>query len=370
MNPRERLRATLLFGTPDRVPLEPGWPRESTRAAWHNQGLPRDLAGGDVVERAYREAGGALPWPAGEQWFPVNERMIPTFEEKVLERGERTQIVQDWKGNICEISNEFSPRHLREAIDFVTRRWIRCPVETRADWEGMKARYRADDPARVGPFERSGDRPLTLSFSGPFWQLREWLGFENLCLLLVEDPAFAREMVGFWSDHVAGLLERVFRAAQPDLVRISEDMAFKAHAMISPAMAREFLLPVWRRWGRIIRDGGCPLYCVDSDGLTDELIPVWIEAGINLAEPMEVAAGNDLPALRRRWGRGLAFRGGVDKRAIAKGGRVIEDELGRLEGVIRDGGYLPGCDHGVPPDVSWPDFVRYTGLLAKATGWL
>ena len=23
----------------------------------------------------------------------------------------------------------------------------------------------------------------------------------------------------------------------------------------------------------------------------------------------------------------------------------------------------------VPPDVSWPDFVRYVGLLAEATGW-
>jgi len=252
----------------------------------------------------------------------------------------------------------------------VTRRWIRCPVETRADWEGMKARYRPEDPARMGPFERSGDRFLTASFSGPFWQLREWLGFENLCTLLVEDPAFARDMIGFWCDHVAGLLERVFRTAVPDMVRISEDMAYKAHAMISPAMAREFLLPVWQHWGRIIRDGGCSLYCVDSDGLTDELIPVWIEAGINVCEPMEVAAGNDLPALRHRFGASMAFRGGVDKRAIAKGGRAIEDELARLEPVIRDGGYLPGCDHGVPPDVAWPDFVRYTGTLARATGWM
>jgi uroporphyrinogen decarboxylase len=140
--------------------------------------------------------------------------------------------------------------------------------------------------------------------------------------------------------------------------------------MISPDMAREFLLPVWKRWGRIIRDGGCPLFAVDSDGLTDELIPVWLEAGINVCEPMEVAAGNDLPALRRRWGRALAFRGGVDKRMMAKGGRAIEDELRRLEPVVRDGGYVPGCDHGVPPDVSWPDFVRYTGLLARVTGWL
>jgi uroporphyrinogen decarboxylase len=370
MNERDRFLAALTFGTPDRVPLEPGWPRKSTREAWHAQGLPRSVGPDAVLEHAYREAGGRLPWPEGERWFPVNERMIPQFEEKVLERGTRTQIVQDWKGNVCEISNEFTPAYLREAIDFVTRRWIRCPVETRADWEAMKARYRADDPSRVGPFDPAGDRPLLVNFSGPFWQLREWLGFEPLCMLLIEDPSLAADMISFWSDHVAGLLERACRIAVPDMVRISEDMAFKGHAMISPAMARTFLLPVWRRWGRIARDCGCPLYCVDSDGLTDELIPVWIEAGINVCEPMEVAAGNDVPALRRRFGRAMAFRGGVDKRAMARGGCAIEDELKRLDPVIRDGGYVPGCDHGVPPDVSWPDFVRYTGLLAKATGWL
>ena len=40
------------------------------------------------------------------------------------------------------------------------------------------------------------------------------------------------------------------------------------------------------------------------------------------------------------------------------------------EEVIKDGGYIPGCDHGVPSDVSWPNFMLYCELLAKATGWL
>jgi hypothetical protein len=38
--------------------------------------------------------------------------------------------------------------------------------------------------------------------------------------------------------------------------------------------------------------------------------------------------------------------------------------------VIDAGGYIPGCDHGVPSDVTWPDFVEYCRLLAGATGWL
>lgn len=375
MNARARFLAALRFGTPDRVPLSPGWGRRSTRAAWRRQGLPADA--GDPNERAYREAGGKEDWPRGDEFLAVNERMIPQFEEKVLERRATTQIVQDWKGNVCEIGNEFGPEYLREAIDFVTRRWIRCPVESRGDWEAMRRRYDPEAPARLpDDFGSLGERlrkrewPLILRFSGPFWQMREWLGFERLCAAFREDPGLVRDMAAFWGDYILRLMEKALRHAVPDMVHISEDMAFKGHAMISPAMARDFLGPVYGKWGDSLRRAGVPLYGVDSDGYVDELIPVWLEAGVNVVDPMEVAAGNDLPALRGKYGRRLAFQGGVDKRAIAAGGRAIEEEIRRLEPVIRDGGYIPGCDHGVPNNVAWPDYVRYVGLLARSTGWL
>ena len=82
-----------------------------------------------------KPVGGSTAPPMRQERLPVNERMTPLFEEKVLERRERTQIVQDWKGNICEIGNEYSSEYLRDAIDFVTRRWIECPVKTRAEWQ-------------------------------------------------------------------------------------------------------------------------------------------------------------------------------------------------------------------------------------------
>ncbi len=375
MTPRQRYLETLLFGAPDRVPLEPGYGRLSTLRAWHTQGLPPESE--NANERAYREAGGTEPWPKGGPWFHVNERMIPQFEEKVIERGERSQIVQDWKGNICEIGNEFGLEHLRNAVDFVTRRWIKCPVESRADWEDMKRRYDPDDPSRVpedaeqlGRQLADRDWFLEISFPGPFWQVREWVGFEGLCLLFYDDVELVREMFSFWSDYLAAILERTLRFVVPDSVHLSEDMAFKEHSMISPEMAREFLLPAYARWGEIIRGAGCQIYAMDSDGFIGQLIPVWMEAGMNACDPMEVAAGNDLLEFRRAFGRKMAYRGGIDKRAIAKGGEAIEQEIERVSPIIGGGGYIPGCDHGVPADVTWPDYVRYVGLLAEETGWL
>ena len=378
MNSRERYVQTLLFGTPDRVPLDPGYGRKSTRAAWHAQGLPSDIESGDAIaEYAYRLNGGQLAWLTRGEDFAVNTRMIPEFTEEVLSRGERSQIVRDWKGNVCEISNEFTTEYLRNAIDFVTRRWVKCPVESRADWVDMMRRYDPDEPARYpsdaaarGERLQTREWPVTISINGPFWQLREWLGFENLCLLFKDDPAFVREMVAFWDDFVARVLRKALRYLVVDEVHLSEDMAYKSFAMISPAMTRDYLLPVYRHWGDIIRAAGVPVYGMDSDGYIGQLIPIWIDAGINMCDPIEVAAGNDINVFRREFGRRISFRGGVDKRQMAAGGQALNDEIARIAPVIADGGYIPSCDHGVPSDVSWPNFVQYTGLLARLTGWL
>jgi uroporphyrinogen decarboxylase len=375
MNERERFLATLRFERPERIPFMPGNGRRSTLEAWRRQGLPPDVVDyHDHVRRVIGIEPGCSQAPMSPG---VDFRMIPQFEERIIERRRETLVVQDWKGNICEISDRFDTTYLREAIDFVTRSWIRCPVESRADWPDMARRYDPEDPARLPPdwAARSSElrrrsHPSGLVFSGPFWQLREWLGFENLCLLFLDDPAFAREMIAFWEDFIARLLQRVLEDYVPDFVTINEDMAYKEKPMIGPDMCREFLVPCWRSWTDLLKGAGVPIVEIDSDGHVGELIPIWIEAGVNCNSPQEAAAGNDLPAYRRRFGRSMAYRGGVDKRAMAKGGRQLQDEMARLRPAIQAGGYIPGCDHGIPPDVSWPNFVDYCRQLAVETGWL
>jgi hypothetical protein len=135
-------------------------------------------------------------------------------------------------------------------------------------------------------------------------------------------------------------------------------------------MTREFCMPSWKTWSKQIRDAGCPLIDVDSDGFIGELIPLWIESGINVCDPIEVAAHCDIVEFRQQFGHQIAFRQGIDKRCIAAGGDVLKKELDRVEPIIRDGGYIPGCDHGIPHDVSWDNYLDYCGQLARLTGWL
>ncbi|MFW6132963.1 MAG: hypothetical protein ACOC8F_03640 [Planctomycetota bacterium] len=365
----------MTFGAPDRIPLTPGGPRESTLARWRREGLPAE---GHWFDHLCEVLGIERPQTRRPVHLGASFRMIPQFEEKVLERkDDGHQIVQDWKGNICEISGEFDVSYLRQAKDFCTRRWIKCPVETRDDWARMKQRYDIDTPGRFcDDFDDRSRRAarrdyvLSVAFAGPFWQLREWCGFEGLCTMMIDEPDLVADMAAFWTDFVDRMLERIFARVVPDRVFINEDMAYKHKAMISPAMTRAFCKPSWDRWTARARRAGCPIVDVDSDGYVGELIPLWIESGVNVCDPIEVAAGNDIRDFRRRYGRAMGYRQGVDKRAIAAGGRTIRDELRRIEPVVRNGGFIPGCDHGVPSDISWPAFVDYAGLLARMTGWL
>jgi uroporphyrinogen decarboxylase len=281
-------------------------------------------------------------------------------------------------GAIVEISDRYDYTYLRQAKDFVTRKWHRFPVQERQDWvEKIQWRY---DPDQEGRFPADFDarckalkdreHVLPLYFPGPFWQMREWCGFEGLCLMMADQPAFVEEMVEFHAGFVLETLDRVLAQAQPDYVMLSEDMAYKLHSMISPKMVRRFLLPTWQRITRKLKEGGCGVVSIDSDGYIGELVPLFIEGGFESTWPVEAAAGNDLPGLRAKYGRQISYGGGIDKRALAAGGEVMLAELARLEPVMRAGGYLPGCDHGVPPDISWPNFIDYARRLAQLTGWL
>ncbi len=376
MNNRERFIACLTFSNPDKVVFEPGHPRESTLVAWHTQGLPQGTNWKEcLVEILGIELDPYSPPPS----LDVDFRMMPQFEEKVLSHLNGHYIVQDWMGAITEISDEFDYTYIRSAKDFVTRKWHRFPVKTQKDWE-QKLRWRYNPEANERfplDFQKRCDQlllrqdPLKLAFNGPFWQLREWCGFEGLCSMLIEKPDFIAEMTEFWKEFISHLLIELLAHIVPDYVLVNEDMAYKHHSMISPKMVERFLMPCWKEWVALLKSHGVPVVMIDSDGYVGELIPLWIEAGFDGNYPVEVAAGNDIVAYREKYGRQVAFEGGIDKRALAAGGEILTAELRRVvPTLLKEGGFIPGCDHGVPPDISWKNFIEYSRQLARYCGWL
>ena len=373
MDMRQRYRETIIFGNPDKIPLALGNPRESTLKVWKTQGLDRPCT--DALADMLGLSGEAF---LKVDYLDVSTRMIPAYEPLILEHRDGHYLIRDHMGATVEISDQYDASYLRQAKDFVTRKWHKFPVTSRDDWLEMKKRYDPENPERFpSDFSeqcskwKSRDTLLALIFNGVFWQLREWCGMENLCMMMVDDPALVLEMADFWAAFVGEMLKKICSRLELDYVFISEDMAYKAHSMISPQMTREFIQGAYNYWVPIIKNSGCPIIELDSDGCVDDLIPIWIESGINCNSPVEVAAHCDILEYRRRYGKAMAYKQGIDKRIIARGGRELEQHvMSIVPEMFKLGGYIPGCDHGVPPDISWKNYVEFGRLIAKLSGWI
>jgi len=169
------------------------------------------------------------------------------------------------------------------------------------------------------------------------------------------------------ADFLVATLTRAFEQVDFDYVTMWEDMAYKAGPHISPRMWREFMLAPYQRVTSLFHDHGVHLIFVDSDGDSGPLIPLWLEGGVTGFYPIERAAGMDAVALRKEYGRQLRLIGGIDKRAMKAGPTEIDRELAHVAPLVADGGYIPWCDHLVPPDVPYEHYAYYLRRMKEMT---
>ena len=141
-------------------------------------------------------------------------------------------------------------------------------------------------------------------------------------------------------------------------------MCYKNGPLISPDFFSEFLLPRYKRFTAALRKNACTLILVDSDGDERPLVPLWMQGGVNIVFPWETQFGLDITEVRRQYPR-LGMIGGINKAARAKGRQGIDKELEKIPFMLEQGRYIPGLDHGVPPDVSWDDYRYFCDRLRE-----
>ena len=216
---------------------------------------------------------------------------------------------------------------------------------------------------------RSLGLPVTVDLLGFFWFPRDLMGELRLCRAYYENPSFIHDILESYSSLIIDVAEYMLASIEIDAVSFSEDMAYRHGPMISPRLFREFMLPYYREVIDLFHHHGTRIFSVDSDGNINLLIPLLIEAGINVVGPIEVQAGNDLVNLRRRFGTKMAYFGGIDKLALTKGPDAIDKELEtKLPVMLETGGYSVGLDHRVLPDTSLENFKYYVQRVREILG--
>lgn len=356
MTHRERMLRTLSFQSVDRVPLVEWEVRGATLREWYRQGLPEGVIPQDYF--------GLDPFNQG---VPMHFRMEPFFTPVTLEENDRYRI---WQDELGAVRKDFVRD---ENPGFVTRSWLSFPVTDRDSFREMKKRYRSDDPARVCPDPAKAaleisrrDAATHLSIHFLFWQLRDWVGFENLCMMFYDDPALVHEMMEFLTDFIIDTLRRHMGHFQVDIVEFKEDMAYKGAPMISPQMFRTFMRPHYIRLIEFLRSHGVKFVYVDCDGYPGGLIPEYMETGVDGMSPVEIAAGNDLIKLRKEY-PAFAMLGGIDKRELARDRKAIYNEvMGKVPWLLERGGYVPHVDHAIPHNVPFENYVYYRRILTQA----
>jgi len=118
------------------------------------------------------------------------------------------------------------------------------------------------------------------------------------------------------------------------------------------------MVPRYKRITEALKKYNIDVNILDCDGQIYELVPGWLEGGINCMFPIE-AAHTDPVKLRKEHGKDILLLGGVNKLQLAKGKAAIDQELERLHPLVEKGGYIPTVDHRVPPDVSFENYLYY-----------
>ena len=122
-------------------------------------------------------------------------------------------------------------------------------------------------------------------WGGCFGPLRNLVGVERLCTLYYDDPAFVEEMLDADAEFLIQMLAQMLEETDIDVFGFWEDMAYHTAPLISPQLARKFMLPRYRKVVDFGRSHGVKLFGLDSDGYIDPLIPVWMDAGIDILYP-------------------------------------------------------------------------------------
>lgn len=244
------------------------------------------------------------------------------------------------------------------------------PVKTMDDWLKIKPWYQFSEERLVGAWRETAEehlrnnRVVTVGIPGGFDEPRQLLGEEELCLAYYEQPELVHDILETIGDTAFQVLEKVSGEVKVDMLFVHEDMAGKTGPLVGSTQVREFILPYYRKVWDLLSGRGTRLFDQDSDGDMNPLIDVFLEAGVNCMHPMEPAAKMDIVKIREKYGKRLAFYGGIDKHVLRRSKAEIVKELEyKLPPMVKTGGCVPALDHRVPNGTPLENYRFY---IAKA----
>ncbi|MFH1070728.1 MAG: uroporphyrinogen decarboxylase family protein, partial [Candidatus Glassbacteria bacterium] len=172
------------------------------------------------------------------------------------------------------------------------------------------------DPARwvdVAPdaaaFEAAGVMPAA-KIMGFFSGIHNnFFEFQRLMISLIDDPAFVHRLTARLAEWSLACAEEVLRRGVR-LVEVCDDLGTPEGLLISPEMFRDFFLPWYRRLFELCHARGAYVH-LHSHGNIESVIPMLIEAGVDILNPFDPRETPHLEELIERYSGRVVFCGFV-----------------------------------------------------------
>lgn len=326
-------------------------------AIWGNvyrpsQGFPIDIDVGDYFN-----------FDKSVILIDIEQLFYPHFEIKILDEDSSKFTYVDLDG----VKRVFQKKEstIPTAIDWPIKDW--------ESWNKIKEeRFRLDNIMHRFPNNwdnlvmkyKDRDYPLALGGYpiGIFGTLAHLIGYKNLFYYYYDEPDLLKDILNTFTNVWIAIWEEVMSRVEIDCVHIWEDVSTGTASMISPCIFKEFMTPYYKKLTNFLKAKGVNIILLDTDGDCSELIPLFLDAGITGLWPMEVSAGMDVLATRKKYPK-LQIMGGIPKLNIALGNKQIDKFLEPVEWLLKQGGYIPFGDHSIPPQVPWKYFRYYREKL-------
>ena len=297
--------------------------------------------------------------------------LCPEFEVKVLEDRGKYELVQDvcgrgvlyFKGR----RDGFMPTYERHPVHDLESfekniKWRMDPTTPERDILIKPQLERAVEGQKRGHI-------VTQWSVGGYMYLRSLMGAEELLYMFYDDPDLIHACMKQWFELADARTAYHQKFVVIDELALDEDICYNSGPLISPDMIREFLLPYYQQLYENVRrrnrDNRRVRFQLATDGKIQTIMDLYGSIGVDYFSPFEVASGCDVVKLGQQY-PDVLIGGGIDKRMIALGGDDIKRHLDYIMPAMRRrGGYLPTCDHGVPEEVSFENYLLYRKLMKE-----
>jgi uroporphyrinogen decarboxylase len=208
----------------------------------------------------------------------------------------------------------------------------------------------------------AGMKLVVYSPDGVFENVVDLVGFENLCLMIADDPALAEAIFEKVGERLLRYFELASRHASVGAVIGNDDWGFKTHTMLKPADLRRFVFPWYRRINESVHAAGKPVILHSCGHFTRIIDDIIADMQFDARHSYEDTIMPVEEAYERYHDR-IAILGGIDVDFVCRSRpeEVFERSQAMLERAAGRGGYALGTGNSVPeyvPDSGYFAMIR------------